>query len=721
MFPPDLKVWWKPSPQAETKFILSNTTDSPVTVTVTVDGTAPKQQQPATIQLNPHQTRALDILRDLVGQQNGGNIHKEGGISITHSGTPGAVLARMFISEESKGFSSVANFIDPQAMNSSKWHGSGYRIGMIGNEELTPIVVARNIGNQPADVSGRISYTNNTGQVIFVDVPSIRINPNDIKTIDVERAVRQNNVPANITDTGFEFQYSTPKGSVVMSALSVSESGNHVFQVPLFDPQRMASSAGGYPWKADGDYITMLYIKNETDQPQKYTAVLAYAGGDYALGVKEIKPHQLVTINFRALRDSQTPDAKGQTIPINLTEGQIAWSSHGKTNKALSGRSHQSSLTDGVSSTYDCRNCCPNNDIYSDTAIPGIIATEPFNTQFFQAEMQTENCYGQIISTFPVNVFGWDSSNASIATIQSDGMAAAVSPGEAFFTVPLVGYRWRNESGNGSTLECFQEEIYNNATGGMEVRPTVTISVPQTALDGDMVEFSVSVQNGTPTAYLWSFEPTSGGNNPQVNFTAPTAQTTQAKAHWFAKPDTPCASFDSKYIIKVKVTFQSGGPITKEAPFTVNVGRNWGGQVPEPKTEGAPDYYFDEARNLWTVVGRGTLERVPSSIIMRTPTTSQFYNKTLRHEEVHVEQYATGILSDLYKIDSLMPRLLPLTDLNRQPLEQKVFQAIQTWRGEQLQILRQRNTQAEIEAHAVSDPIAPRYLFQLECQLYGQP
>lgn len=81
-------VWWLPSPQAETQFILSNTTDTPVTVAVTADGTSPRQREPATIELNPHETRVVDILQDLIGRENGGTIHKQGGISISHSGTP---------------------------------------------------------------------------------------------------------------------------------------------------------------------------------------------------------------------------------------------------------------------------------------------------------------------------------------------------------------------------------------------------------------------------------------------------------------------------------------------------------------------------------------------------------------------------------------------------------------------------------------------------------
>lgn len=182
-------VWWLPSPQCETKFIVSNTTDAPVTATVEVDGTAPKQRQPVTIQLNPHQTRVLDILRDLVGRENGGTIHKEGGISITHSGVPGAILARILISRESTGYSSVVNFTDPTAPRSSKLHGGGLRLGSIGSDELTPIVVARNIGNEPTIARGRVPYTNESGDVVFVTIPEVNIAAGKIKTIDVERAV----------------------------------------------------------------------------------------------------------------------------------------------------------------------------------------------------------------------------------------------------------------------------------------------------------------------------------------------------------------------------------------------------------------------------------------------------------------------------------------------------------------------------------------------------
>jgi hypothetical protein len=258
-----------------------------------------------------------------------------------------------------------------------------------------------------------------------------------------------------------------------------------------------------------------------------------------------------------------------------------------------------------------------------------------------------------------------------------------------------------------------------------EIRPTVTISVPSNATDGDTVEFRVSVENGTPTGYQWSFEPISGGNNPQVNFSNPTGMTTTAKAHWFAKPDQPCSPnnpsptdpyYNSKYTIKVKVTFQDRSPITKKAPFTVNAYWFPTGDVDYPMTPGQPEYFFDTTRNLWTIVGPmgedGGLRRVVSPIRNYIPETSQFHNKVQKHEEVHVMQWTTGMWSDLYVINNLMPRLLPLTNPSLQPLQQEVFRKIQEWREEQRQELIRRLPAGEREAYDVSDQIAPRYAYQ---------
>lgn len=492
-------VWWLPSPQSKTSLIVSNTTDSPVTTTIKADGTAPQQIEPVTIQLNAHQTRVLDILQDLARQPKGA-IHKEGGVSISHSGTPGAVLARMFVSEESTGFSTIVNFIDPQATASSKWNGSGYRIGKIAGEDLTPILVARNVGSEPSVVSGRLSYTNDAGEVVFVNVPAVKVAASATKLIDVKDAIKQSNIPANITDTGFEFEYSTPKGTVVMTALSVSRSGNQVFQVPLFDPNKMGSSAGGYPWKATGDYKTILYIKNETDQPQKYTASLLYEGGDYTLGIKDIKPHQLVAIDFRALRDNQTADINGHIIPLNVERGQIGWSSKGKTNRALSGRSHQSSISEGVSSTYDCRNCCPNS-IYAGWITPGEVRNEIGDIANFTANQQDMNCYGQRYPPQYADIVYWESADPSIAsTYYYNGQTTSLDVGDTIVQASWTADSWFDDG----SYRCDYIPIQMTEQSYINVQPRCAVPT-----NFHQVGQGTDVGNGR-LRFLYAWESSSG-------------------------------------------------------------------------------------------------------------------------------------------------------------------------------------------------------------------
>jgi len=304
-------------------------------------------------------------------------------------------------------------------------------------------------------VSGRLSYTNSSGEVAFINVPAVQLASNETKSIDVERAVRQSNIPASVTDTGFEFEYSTPKGNVIMTALSVSRSGNQVFQVPLFDPGRIGVSAGGYPWKASGDYVTKLYIKNETDQPQKYVASLFYESGDYTLGIKDIKPHQLVTIDFRALRDNQTPDVNGKIIPLNIERGQMAWSGKYKTPRTLSGRSHQSSVTQGVSSTYDCRNHCYNT--YYDSWLSYDYPV--FNVDdisYFVAHQQDINSYGQTLPPYPIDFPNWQSTDSTVASIFYTGEATALAQGTTYIQGSWSAERRFGEVGN---EECAYESI----------------------------------------------------------------------------------------------------------------------------------------------------------------------------------------------------------------------------------------------------------------------
>ncbi|MBA2378100.1 MAG: hypothetical protein H0V76_00830 [Blastocatellia bacterium] len=187
------------------------------------------------------------MLKDIVGWQYTGFVLKEGGITVEHDGGAGAVMARMQISEPSKGYSSTMQFSDPTTAVSSKMNAGGLRIGSIGTDKLEPVITARNIGSTSSWVKATLPYTDLNGDVKNIDIPQRLVLAGKTASIDLRTYIAVANLPSSITFTGIEIEYTTAPGTILLSAVSPSKSGKHVYTVPLMDPQRMPSSAGGFP------------------------------------------------------------------------------------------------------------------------------------------------------------------------------------------------------------------------------------------------------------------------------------------------------------------------------------------------------------------------------------------------------------------------------------------------------------------------------------------
>jgi hypothetical protein len=490
-------VWWLPSNNCETKFIITNTTDASVTATIKVDGTNPAQNNPKVIQLNPHETKVLDIIKDLVGKQSG-HLRETGGISISHTGSAGAILARMLISRPNKGYSATMSFADPNMTESSQWYGVGLRVGKIDDQKLEQVLAVRNTGNQNANISGKISYTNNNGNVVSISIPSVSVPANSSKEIKLDKLIKDANLPSSVEFVGVEMDYDTPKGSVVMSLLSLSKDEEYVFQVPMYDPTKTPSSAGGYPWKANGDYVTLLFLKNDTESVQKHIISLSYTGGAYTLGVQEIKPQQNIAIDFRALRDAQTPDSMGNLIPQNIERGQMAWSVIGDTNHILNGRSEQFSLSEGIASTYDCRNCCPDS-YFGSWMNPGNVVGNIGGITNFAAIQQDTNCYGQMYPPHNADFVSWQSTEQSVASSDPfTGETTALAVGEANIQSDWTADSWMEDI-HGFMCEYIPVPVAENAP--FEVAPKIDSISPSRGEVGETYHITITgtgfVQNQT--------------------------------------------------------------------------------------------------------------------------------------------------------------------------------------------------------------------------------
>lgn len=430
-------VWWLPSSRTKLRLALSNTNDTSVSATLKVDGIEPGQKVEKELNLQPRETRLLDV-QDLNAKAVG-TLRQIGGISIQHSGSPGALLAHGFIENASTGYSSVIDFSDPGTVKSSKLDGAGLRIGPVAGERLTQIAVARNIGEKPTTLTGQIRYVAANGHAAAILIAPIQIEAGDIRSIDLAKLVRQAHL-RNTTAAGLEFVYSGSPGSVVMSAQSVSSSRTHSFRVPLVDVAAQHSSTGKYPWSIDANSSTIVYLKNATDHQQQYTFQINFPGGSYTLGLRSLEADSVETFDLRKLRDDQVPDVHGNVIPLTASNGQLIWSVHGSENRVLLGRAEQVDITHGISMTAACPTCCPNSFQYGYMDPDGAVGLVG-DFSLFRAWEVDFDCYTNSMVSFNPSAF-FESTNTAVATCDSNGGATAVGIGNANINASWFAPSW---------------------------------------------------------------------------------------------------------------------------------------------------------------------------------------------------------------------------------------------------------------------------------------
>jgi hypothetical protein len=155
----------------------------------------------------------------------------------------------------------------------------------------------------------------------------------------------------------------------------------------------------------------------------------------------------------------------------------------------------------------------------------------------------------------------------------------------------------------------------------------------------------------------------------------------------------------------------NSAPRNKKSKLTINL-PEVGGVTSNLLLSGTPDFSFDSTRMLYFVSGPSTIARAAPPVTINLAPSSQFYKKLLQHENVHVQQYLTGMLSDLYTVSGLMAVLSPLTDSTSAGLTSKYVATTTAYLKSQKALLVARHDAAEIEAYNVSDPISPQYFYQ---------
>lgn len=159
-------LWWSLDDKTNGQVALSNTTSESLDVQVNVEWRG--VVIPASpIPLAAHQTMVLEIeklLKDLNISARG---IERGGLSITHSGAPGALIAQGVVMNKERRIASNLNFVDPAGQKNSVLNGTGLMLARTTgslfpeNSFFTPQLTLKNASTSPQTATVTVTYTAN--------------------------------------------------------------------------------------------------------------------------------------------------------------------------------------------------------------------------------------------------------------------------------------------------------------------------------------------------------------------------------------------------------------------------------------------------------------------------------------------------------------------------------------------------------------------------------
>ncbi len=238
---------------------------------------------------------------------------------------------------------------------------------------------------------------------------------------------------------------------------------------------------GAYPWKIDGDYKSIVYVTNITDAQVETIVELAYDGGKFTIGPRKLGARETAVFDVEQIRDQQTKDIAGQSLPSTVTHGQFKWAIRGASNGriVLIGRTEMVSRGQVVSSSYSCpMDCGPTYEAN------GTFPTDPlFNGQPGTASV-TETAswnYGYTMGPYPASA-AWSAEDPIVTFDPSPGSSTTLTPEEAGSTL-VTGFVGWFDRYDWDGLNC----VYNG-TFPEVVEAILEMLRPVTFLDARLID-----------------------------------------------------------------------------------------------------------------------------------------------------------------------------------------------------------------------------------------
>jgi hypothetical protein len=415
-------VWWMPR-HSTAAIILGN--DSDVSISASLAFSSGDSQN---VRLAPHTTEIVE--RRVSGQQG----DSPESLRIQTDGPTGSLRATGFVRTSDHKFTSGILFYDPQNVRQQHLFASNLRI-----KNAEPHLALKNISD--AILTARPKFFPSTGSTgDLLELAPVTIAPGRSVEVNLSPLTSAAMTRADLDSVSVQVVNSGAAGSLIGALCAMNETMQIVWTVPLRDSGAKRNSTGGYPWKLDDDYTSIISITNVGEAPAKFIAAISYTGGKYIPAERELAVGETAFFDLRKLRDEQLPDKDGKVIPANVVSGQFHWSIVKATDaKRLIGRTEVVSQSAKVSSSFSCPVCCPDSGPYSNGFTPGSVIILVDGFEPVTASGDYLNCYGWPTYTgVPLGLHDWFCSNPAVIGMASPdddpNTIIGLSPGQSNYT-----------------------------------------------------------------------------------------------------------------------------------------------------------------------------------------------------------------------------------------------------------------------------------------------
>src|ERR1044072_6668428 len=230
-------LWWSFDKTSSGQVMLCNTTGQNLDASVNMEWEGSVIPALST-SLAAHQTRVLKVEELLQNLQIDAKGIGSGGLSITHSGAPGALIAAGVVMSQKRNLASNLNFIDPAAEKVSALDATGVLIGhpaaataLPSDAFFTPKLLLKNIADvkQTATVKMNISAT---GKFKNKAMPPIKLAPHEVRAVDLSRLSAALS-DVSVEGAGIALEHAGEPGSLVASLCSLDEAHGLAADAPF--------------------------------------------------------------------------------------------------------------------------------------------------------------------------------------------------------------------------------------------------------------------------------------------------------------------------------------------------------------------------------------------------------------------------------------------------------------------------------------------------------